>query len=258
MKIKGILTVSFGTTVNETREKTISALEHAIKENFNECVHETAISSSFIQKILAKRGQNYNNVEQAIEKLFALGVQELYVQPTHLICGEEYDKIVRQAMQHSHKFVTIKIGKPLLSASRDLCTVAEIIASTTPCESNECLILIGHGTEHFANAIYPAMDYVFKQMGYNHVFVGAVEGYPSANMAIDFAKKSGYTKAVFAPMMLVAGDHALNDMSGNDDDSWVNIAKAAGMQVRCCLRGLGEIPQIREVYIEHLKAIVEE
>lgn len=256
MSKNGILIVSFGTSHDDTRARTIDVLQSDFAAEFNETDIEFALSSAVILKILAKRGVALNNVNDAIEKLAKKGVTKLFVQPTYLICGEEYDKLKEQILQFSGKFDKILIGAPLLSSNLDICSVAEIISNETARDKDECLVLMGHGTAHAANAVYPAMDYVFKQLGYRDVFVGAVEGYPTVEIALKMASDSGYKKAVLAPLMLVAGDHAKNDMAGDAPDSWKNIANSMGFSVRCNVRGLGEIQKIREIYVEHLRDIM--
>lgn len=256
MSKRGILIVSFGTSHDDTRAKTIDVLQNDFKAEFQDTQMEFALSSSVILRILAKRGVALNSVGDAIEKLIQKGVTNLFVQPTYLICGEEYDKLKEQLAQFSSEFAQIKIGAPLLSSSDDINCVAKIISDEIERDKDECLILMGHGTAHAANAVYPAMDYVFKQIGHCDVFVGAVEGYPTVEIALKMASDAGYKKAVIAPLMLVAGDHAKNDMAGDEPESWKNIASSMGFDVRCIVRGLGEISKIRAIYIAHLRDIM--
>lgn len=255
MKKEAVLVVSFGTSHKATREKTIEAIERQIREEFP--LHEVrrAFTSGMIMKVLKQRdGIHVDNVSQAMEKLAADGYKQVIVQPTHVINGEEYDKMKAQAMAFENSFAHVSIGKPLLSESDDYEKVCRAVMNHFPqLEKDEALILMGHGTEHAADAAYAAVAYRFRAMGCDNVFMGTVEGYPELSDILPLIKECGPKKVLLQPFMVVAGDHAVNDMAGEDEDSWKSILEREGYQVECILKGLGELPEIRNIYMEHVK-----
>ncbi len=252
MTDKGILVASFGTTKDETRDKTIGALERAITANYPEYRVERAFTSGVVVRRLASRGVVIDTPEQALIRLTKEGVTELYIQPTHLIPGEEYDKLCRAVEPLTSKFSKLLIAKPLLYNTDDFLDVAEAIKAACPTEEDEALLLMGHGTTHFANCVYPAMDFVLKRKIGGHVFMATVEGYPNIEETLDAIQAQGYRRAALLPFMLVAGDHAMNDMAGNEADSWKNLCISRGIEPRCILKGLGECSQARDIYLAHL------
>ncbi|MGN0710434.1 MAG: sirohydrochlorin cobaltochelatase [Anaerovoracaceae bacterium] len=250
---KAILAVSFGTSHEETRKKTIEAIENQIKECFPEYEVRRAFTSGMIMNVLKKRdNMHIDNVEEAMEKLADEGFEEVVLQPTHIINGDEYDKMVFQAENFRSRFKSVSIGKPLLTESSDyeeVCT--GIMKHFADMKKEEALLLMGHGTGHFADAAYAALDYRFKALGYENVFVGTVEGYPEFEDAMKQLRKYGPEKVTLLPMMVVAGDHAVNDMAGDEEGSWKSMLEGEGYQVECILKGLGEFPEIRNIYIKH-------
>lgn len=250
---KAILAVSFGTSHEETRKKTIEAIENQIKECFPEYEVRRAFTSGMIMNVLKKRdNMHIDNVEEAMAKLADEGFEEVVLQPTHIINGDEYDKMVSQAEKFRSRFKNISIGKPLLTESNDYEEVcAGIMKHFADMKKEEALLLMGHGTGHFADAAYAALDYRFKALGYENVFVGTVEGYPEFEDAMKQLRKYEPEKVTLLPMMVVAGDHAVNDMAGDEEDSWKSMLEREGYQVECILKGLGEFPEIRNIYIKH-------
>lgn len=257
-KKKAILVVSFGTSYNETRKRTIGALEKAIGQAYPAWEVRRAFTSQMIINKLAKRDQiKIDNVGEALERLAAEGVDELYVQPTHVMNGMEYDEVVEEVERCGDRFSSVVMGSPLLTTAEDYDAVVEaLIGEYAPAE-REALVLMGHGTEHHADAAYAALDYHFKAAGHDNVFVGTVEGYPSLDDVLGMLEKREYDKVILAPLMVVAGDHATNDMASDEEDSWKRLLSAAGYAVECRLKGLGEIPAIREIYVDHLRAAAE-
>lgn len=251
---KAILVVSFGTSFKETREKNITAIERDIAAAYSDWQIHRAFTSGMILKTLKKRDNiHIDNVDEAVAKLVAEGVTKVFVQPTHILNGDEYDKMVDQVLPYADKFSWLKIGQPLLSTSEDYEEVCRGMAeSVGKIKDEEALILMGHGTGHFADAAYAALDYRFKTLGYTNIFVATVEGYPELSHIMPQIAAYGPKKIKLLPLMVVAGDHASNDMAGGDEDSWKTQLEAEGYEVECFLKGMGEISAIRQLYLEHI------
>lgn len=255
-----ILAVSFGTSHESTREKTIGAIEAAIKDAWPRLELRRAFTSSVILRILKNRDNLYvDNVQQALERLLQEGFTHVLIQPTHVINGEEFEKMRRMAEPFSDRFETLVIGTPLLTTSEDMRQVCLAVADRFSGEagatltSQDALILMGHGTSHYSDAVYAAMDYRFKEMGMPNIFVCTVEGYPSLAQLLPALRVFHPRKVLLLPLMLVAGDHAKHDMGGDEPDSWKSILQAEGYSVECFFEGLGEFPKIREIYLKHVQ-----
>ncbi len=250
---KGLLAVSFGTSVNATREKTIDAIETDLKGAFPEYTLYRAWTSKMIIKKLKKRDNIWiDTVAEAMERMIADGITEVVVQPTHVINGIENDQMIAEALAYQDHFASICFGAPLLTSEEDSCAVIKaVMAEFGSLSKEEALVFMGHGTTHYANSIYAALDYKFKDMGYPNVFLGTVEAYPSMETLMKLVHAYGAKRVTLAPFMVVAGDHALNDMSGEDPDSWRNQFESSGFMVSCVLKGLGEYQGIRNLYIKH-------
>lgn len=259
MKDTALLTVSFGTSYKETREKTIEAIEKDLQAAFAEAEVKRAFTSGMIIRRLRERdGMMIHNTEEAVAEICGQGYKNLLVQPTHIINGDEYEKMMSMLAPYADRFEQMVIGRPLLTDSNDYEQAVRIIMEENgDLGEDTALVLMGHGTGHFADAAYAALDYRFKAMGYPRVFVGTVEGYPELMDILPVLKQSGCKKVRLMPFMIVAGDHAINDMAGDDEDSWKNILKSEGFDVECVLKGLGEIEGIRQMYIQHLKREIE-
>lgn len=257
---QAILVVSFGTTHEDSEQKTILAVEQAVRRAYPSYRVAGAYTSGMIIRSLAKRGRVVDTPAQALEKLLADGVTDVTIQPTHLIPGDEYDKLCAAAEPFRDRFEHFRMGKPLLYSTEDMQQVAEIIAEEYAPAEDEVLVLMGHGTGHHVNAVYPAMDYIFKAQGHANIFVGTVEGYPDLETLCSQVKKeTGKTRVALVPMMLVAGDHANNDMAGDQPDSWKNIFARGGFEVKTVIRGLGELKPVQELYLKHLaQALLED
>ncbi len=259
---KAVLVVSFGTSYNETREKTIGAVEDKIAKAFPDYDQKRAFTSQIIINKLEERdGEKINNVDEAMQNLIDEGYGTVVVQPTHVMNGEEYDEMRSAIAPYEDKFVSIKYGTPLLTTSDDYAEVIEAIAAETPqlADKNTAVVFMGHGTEHYANATYAALDYRFKAMGYDNAFIGTVEGYPDLDKVKADLAKYNPEKVVLMPLMIVAGDHATNDMAGDEEDSWKTQLKKEGYEVECVLKGLGEYEGIQDMFTEHCeKAMTEE
>lgn len=252
---RAILVVSFGTSFAETRKKTIDQIEADIQAMYPECpVYRAWTSGMICRKVLKRDGIRIFNVQEALSQMLLDGVEEVLVQPTHVINGIENDNMTEDVMKFSEVFEKIVIGDPLLTSQEDNEKVIEAVMETLQPKEDEVLVLMGHGTEHYANAIYAALDYQFKDMGHSNVFLGTVEAYPALESLIKQVQRTGKKKAVLAPFMIVAGDHATNDLSGDEEDSWKSLFTAAGYEVNCVLKGLGEYPGIRNILLAHVAA----
>jgi sirohydrochlorin cobaltochelatase len=256
MKKQAILVVSFGTSHKETRDKTIGAIEKSIADKYPERELRRAFTSGMIMKVLKNRdNMHIDNVTEAMERLVKEGFTDLIVQPTHIINGDEYEKMMAQIEPFMDKIETIRIGSPLLSSSEDYDATCRAVMKQLPqLKETDALVLMGHGTEHYVDAAYAALDYRFKALGYSNVFVGTVEGYPDIETVLEQVKCFGPEKVILMPFMVVAGDHATNDMAGDEEDSWKCIFNNAGFEVECLLKGIGEFEEIRKIYIEHIEA----
>ncbi|MCT4663551.1 MAG: sirohydrochlorin cobaltochelatase [Tissierellales bacterium] len=250
---KGILVVSFGTSHADTRALTIEAAEKQIQKTFPEYDVKRAFTSKMIIKIIDKRdGVKVNTVEEAMEEFKKEGYTDIIVQPLHIMNGAEYDELVEESTPYAESFNTFEVASPLLTSVEDYKNVAKALESQLPeRKEGEAVVFMGHGTHHFANSTYPAMDYVFHDLGYENVFVGTVEGYPSIEEVKKRLEENKVKKVTLMPFMLVAGDHAKNDMAGEEEDSWKSILEKAGYEVEIYLHGLGENEGIRNIYASH-------
>ncbi|QIB68882.1 sirohydrochlorin cobaltochelatase [Aminipila butyrica] len=260
-KKEALLVVSFGTSHQETREKTIGQIERVISKAYPNRELRRAFTSSIIMRVLKKRDQlHVDNVTEALERLAADGFTDVLIQPTHIINGDEYEKMMGQIEPFIEQFETIAVGRALLTSSEDYDLVCRAIMAEVPeldgtsggqQAENTALVLMGHGTGHFCDAAYAALDYRFKSLGYGNVFVGTVEGYPDVERVLELVRLYGPQQVVLMPFMVVAGDHAVNDMAGEEEDSWKIIFQQAGYDVSCILRGIGEFPGIQQLYLDH-------
>lgn len=255
---KGLLAVSFGTSINETREKTIDAIEADLQAAFPDAILYRAWTSGMIIRKLEKRdGVRIDTVSEAVERMIADGVRQVVVQPTHVINGFENDQMIEDVRKFEDRLDRLRFGAPLLTSEEDSSAVIQaVMEEFADLPGEEALVFMGHGTTHYANSVYAALDDKFKDLGYSNVFLGTVEAYPSMETLMKLVRAHGARKVTLAPFMVVAGDHALHDMSGEDEDSWKNRFEAAGFQVNCILKGLGEYKGIRDLYIRHARDAV--
>lgn len=254
---KAILAVSFGTSHNDTRKITIDAIEQDMQAAFPDyALYRAWTSKMIIKKVNARDGVHICNVKEAMEKMLQDGITDVLVQPTHVINGIENDLMKEDALAFQEQFHSISFGDPLLTSEQDNLAVIDAITSEfKTLTKDEVLVLMGHGTTHYANAIYAALDYTFKDKGYSNIFLGTVEAYPTMESLLKMVHAYQPKKVVLAPFMIVAGDHAKNDMASDEPDSWYSQFKAAGYDVEPVLKGLGEYTGIRKLFIEHLKTI---
>ena len=271
-----ILAVSFGTSFNDSRVADIKGIEDALQEaNPDWSVRRAFTAQIIINHVQARDGEKIDNVDQALERAVDNGVKNLVVQPTHLMHGAEYDELVEAVENYKDKFETVKIAEPLLGevgADADAVNSdKEVVAKALTAEAvkdagydsldaakedGTAFVFMGHGSSHTAKVSYSQMQTQMKDLSYDNVFIGTVEGEPeetSCESVIDAVEKAGYKKVVLRPLMVVAGDHANNDMAGDDDDSWLSMFKASGKfdSVDTQITGLGEIKDIQQIYVNH-------
>ncbi|MDD5952995.1 MAG: sirohydrochlorin cobaltochelatase [Oscillospiraceae bacterium] len=273
---KEILAVSFGTSFNDSRVADIKGIEDALqKANPDWSVRRAFTAQIIINHIQARDGEKIDNMDQALERAVQNGVKELIVQPTHLMHGAEYDELVKAVEQYKDKFDSVKIAEPLLgevgkdnkTVNSDKETVAKAITKesvqeagydslTAAKEDGVAFVFMGHGTSHTAKVSYSQMQAQMDALGYDNVYIGTVEGEPedtSCEAVIDAVAKDGYKKVVLRPLMVVAGDHAHNDMAGDDEDSWKSCFTACGKfdEVQTQIAGLGQSETIQQLYVAH-------
>ncbi|MGL5642417.1 MAG: sirohydrochlorin cobaltochelatase [Paraclostridium sp.] len=255
---KAVLVISFGTSYNETRKKTIEACESKIKDAFKDYDFFRAFTSNFIIRKLKNRDNiDIENPIQALDRLHKEGYEEVIVQTLHIICGEEFTKLKDQISQYEDKFGKITLGRPLLSQIEDYKEAIYALKLQIPeLEEDEAVVFMGHGTEHEAHSAYPALDYMLKQENIK-AYVGTVEGYPEIEEVIVNLKKDKISKVRLMPFMLVAGDHAINDMAGDEEDSWKSILNESGFETKIHLQGLGENEGIQNKFVRHALDCIE-
>lgn len=253
---KALLVVSFGTSFSKTRAKTIDQIEKDLAEAFPDYqMYRAWTSNIIIAKILRRDGIKIPNVKEAMEQMLADGVREVLVQPTHLVNGIENERMKGDVRTYESAFASVSFGEPLLSSTEDQeKAIRAVMAEFTELTKDQAVVFMGHGTTHYVNSVYAALDYMMKDLGYAHAFLGTVEAYPSLETLMKKVGELHPSKVILAPFMVVAGDHAIHDMSGEDEDSWRSRFEAAGFRVACVMKGLGEYSGIRKIYVEHAKA----
>lgn len=254
MAKKAILVVSFGTSFNETRKVTIDALEEAIAAaNPDSFVYRAWTSGFIIRKILKRDGVKINTVAEAFEQMLADGITDVVVQPTHVINGIENDKMTADCKSYGDRFDSVKVGAPLLTSQEDAEEVVNaLISEYAFAKEDEAVVFMGHGTEHYANFVYPALSFIFRSHGHINFLMGTVEGYPEIDLIVQQLKVLQPKKVYLSPFMIVAGDHANNDLAGDEEDSWKSIIEAAGFATEPVLKGLGERESIRKIFVRHV------
>ena len=271
-----ILVVSFGTSFNNSRAADIKGIEDALQAAYPDwSVRRAFTAQIIINHVQARDGEKIDNVNQALERAVNNGVKNLIVQPTHLMHGAEYDELIGELDNYRDQFESVQVAEPLLGEvgadatviNADKKAVAEILTAeavkTAGYDSLDAakkdgtaFVFMGHGTSHTAKVSYSQMQTQMKELGYDNVFIGTVEGEPeetACEAVIDAVAEAGYTKVILRPLMVVAGDHANNDMAGGDEDSWLSMFKASGKfdSVDTQIEGLGEIEGIQKIYVEH-------
>ena len=252
---KAVLVTSFGTSHLDTLEKTIAAIENAIHEALPEFTLRRAFTSTIIMRKLKKRdGLEIDDVTSALSRLVEEGFTQVVIQPTHILCGEEYEKLCALTVPFMRK-LTISMGTPLLQTIDQHWDLAKAMMHLLPpAGEDEAILFMGHGSPHHANAAYALLQYLLDDMGAKNLFIGTVEGLPTLAQAIRRMQKNEKIRRVTVlPLMVVAGDHANNDMAGDQEDSWKNLLKAEGYEVTCLLRGLGESKAVQALFADHAR-----
>jgi sirohydrochlorin cobaltochelatase len=279
---KELLVVSFGTSFNESRAKDIGGVEKALQKALPDWSVRRAFTSQIIlNHIFARDGEKIDNVEEALDRAVENKVKTLVVQPTHLMKGFEYDDLVKAVEEYKDKFDSVKIAEPLLgdvgkdeketnkdksdvilAASKFTSSAMGYESVETMADSGTALAFMGHGTSHVAKVSYEQMQTQVDELGYKNVFIGTVEGEPEGTACEDIiqkAKDAGYKNIILSPLMVVAGDHANNDMAGDDEDSWkTKFGKSGDFdKIDCHIEGLGRIEGIQDIYVAHTKAVMD-
>lgn len=255
-----LLVISFGTSFNDSRRLTIGAIENALEKAFPEYAVRRGFTANIVIDHVAKRdGVKIDDIEEALKRAVDNGVKNLVVQPTHLMNGLEYEELTGKIAEYSDAFEKVAIGEPLLMSDDDFAKVEKAITDWTKeyDDGETAICFMGHGTEADSNAIYQKMQDLLAKDGFANYYVGTVEAEPSVEDVLEKVKAGSYKKVVLEPLMVVAGDHANNDMAGDEGDSWKSIFEAEGYEVECVLRGLGENEDIQKVYVEHAQKAID-
>lgn len=277
-----LLVVSFGTSYNDSRVEDIKGIEDALKEAYPDwSVRRAFTAQIIINHVQARDGEAIDNMDQALERAVASGVKNLVVQPTHLMHGAEYDEMVEALEAYQDQFESIAIAEPLLGEvgndatviNEDKAAVAVAVADAAVAEAGydsmdaaaedgAAFVFLGHGTSHTAKVSYSQMQTQMGELGYANAFIGTVEGEPeetACEAVIEAVAEAGYTKVILRPLMVVAGDHANNDMAGSEEDSWKSMFEASGSfeSVDSQIAGLGRIDAVKQIYVDHTKAAID-
>ena len=277
-----LLVVSFGTSYNDSRVADIKGIEDALQEAYPDwSVRRAFTAQIIINHVQARDGEVIDNVQQALDRAVENGVKNLVVQPTHLMHGAEYDEMMEVLDSYNDKFESISVAEPMLGEvgddasiiNEDKAAVAEAIANAAvkdagyetmdaAAEDGTAFVFMGHGTSHTAKVTYSQMQTQMNELGYKNAFIGTVEGEPeetSCDAVIEAVKEAGYKKVVLRPLMVVAGDHANNDMAGAEEDSWKSMFEASGAfeNVDTQITGLGSLPEVQQLFVEHTKTAME-
>lgn len=277
-----LLVVSFGTSYNDSRVADIKGIEDALQEAYPDwSVRRAFTAQIIINHVQARDGEVIDNMQQALDRAVENGVKNLVVQPTHLMHGAEYDEMMEALDSYNDKFESISVAEPMLGEvgddasiiNEDKAAVAEAIANAAvkdagyetmdaAAEDGTAFVFMGHGTSHTAKVTYSQMQTQMNELGYKNAFIGTVEGEPeetSCDAVIEAVKEAGYKKVVLRPLMVVAGDHANNDMAGAEEDSWKSMFEASGAfeNVDTQITGLGSLPEVQQLFVEHTKTAME-
>lgn len=278
-----ILVVSFGTSFNDSRVADIKGIEDVLQEVYPDwSVRRAFTAQIIINHVQARDGECIDNMEQALDRAVANGVKNLVIQPTHLMHGAEYDELMEAVEAYQDRFETVKVAEPLLGevgadasiVNEDKAAVADAVLKAAVAdagygslaeaqEDGTAFVFLGHGTSHAAKVSYSQMQTQLTDIGCVNAFIGTVEGEPeetSCETVMEAVRMAGYKKVILRPLMVVAGDHANNDMAGDDEDSWINMFKASGSfdSVEAQISGLGGIEAVQQLYVEHTKAAMEQ
>ena len=257
---KELLVVSFGTSFNENRAASVGGVEAAMEEAFPEfSVRRGFTSQIIIDLVMDRDGVAIDNVTEALDRAVANGVKTLVVQPTHLMNGIEYDELMDTLAGYADSFEAVAVGEPLLMSDEDFAVVEKAITDWTADydDGETAVVFMGHGTEAESNQIYAKMQELLTADGFGNYFVGTVEADPSLEDVLAAVQAGEYKKVVLSPLMIVAGDHANNDMAGDEEGAWKKTFEDAGYEVECLIRGLGENEAVQELLVAHAQAAID-
>ena len=258
---KELLVLSFGTSYNDSRRLTIGAIEDSLEKAFPDySVRRGFTANIIIDHVNRRDGILIDDVDAALQRAIDNSVKTLVVQPTHLMNGLEYNDLIEQVGAKSDAFDKVVFGKPLLTSDDDFKRVETAITDWTKeyDDGKTAICFMGHGTEAESNAVYQKMQDLLTSDGFKNYYVGTVEAAPSVDDVLKLVQAGDYERVVLEPLMVVAGDHANNDMAGDEEDSWKSVFEGAGYEVECLVRGLGENEEIRKLYVEHAQAAIDE
>lgn len=259
MNDKVILVVSFGTSYNNNRALTIGAIEEYIQEKFPDYEMRRAFTSLMVIKILKNRDDlHIDNVQEALERAVNDGVKTIILQPTHIMNGTEYHFKIKDIVdEYVDKFEKITIADPLLISDEDFEDLISSITSKGDTDEETANVFMGHGSPAESNMVYTKLQGMLNDKGFNNYFIGTVEAKPDYDDVLAMIKEGNYKKILLKPLMVVAGDHAQNDMAGDEDDSWKSMFMAEGYEVECVIEGLAQSQDIRDVYIKHVQKAID-
>lgn len=255
-----LLVVSFGTSFNDSRRLTVGGIEAAMEAAFPDfSVRRGFTSQIIIDHVKSRDGVTIDNVGEALDRAVANGVKKLAVQPTHLMNGLEYNDLVAELATYADAFEQIVVGEPLLTSDEDYKVVMDAIVEATSAynDGETAICFMGHGTSAESNQVYPKMQQMLTEAGYANYFVGTVEATPSLEDVLAAVQAGSYKKVVLRPLMIVAGDHANNDMAGDEEGSWKTAFEAAGYEVTCVVEGLGQLEAIQQLLVAHAQAAID-
>ena len=255
-----LLVVSFGTSYNDNRRLTVGAIEDAMEKAFPDySVRRGFTSQIIIDHVKSRDNVAIDNVGEALERAEKNGVRNLVIQPTHLMDGLEYTDLVNEVAEYSDAFDQVAVSQPLLTSEDDFKAVIKVITEATAQydDGETAICFMGHGTEAESNQVYSKMQEMLTEAGYKNYYVGTVEAAPSLDDVLAMVQAGDYKRVVLEPLMIVAGDHANNDMAGDEEDSWKTTFENAGYEVTCLVRGLGEMEGIQQIFVEHARAAVD-
>ena len=252
---KALLVISFGTSYEETRILSLEVIEQDLMKEFPDREFYRAWTSGMIRRKLKKLGGfTAPSLQEALEQMEKDGIRDILVQFTHMLRGEEYEKSMETIRNEAGKFEVINIGQPLISGEEDAARLAGIIEKQYGVlKEKEMLALMGHGSAKMAFPAYEKVQEYFIKDGYGNIRIGTVEFDPGIGPVMTKVREDHPEHVILAPMLVVAGDHVLNDMAGDEEDSWKNQIKKEGIKVTCVKKGLGEYEEIRSIYVEHAK-----
>lgn len=256
---KALLVVSFGTSYLHNQATTIGAIEASIAREFEDFdVRRAFTSQMIINKLKRVNNMRVDNVEQAMDRVLEEGYGTVVVQPTHIMNGLEYDDMMEALQPYQEHFPAFSVGAPLLTETDDFAELVNSLMAEIPeiKEPGSAIVFMGHGSSHFANSVYAALDYKMSDMGFQNALVGTVEEYPDLAAVKRRLTDCGAHKVYLYPLMIVAGDHVHNDMAGEHEDSWQTQLKNAGYEVVSVLRGMGEYQGIRQMFVDHARQAV--